>query len=96
MSTTAAMTERDWEEVAVARRKKSLRLSPYERYGKFDLYDMDDSECLSEFRFRKSDLPVLSEALHLPNYFKCQQYALELKGCVSHFKGLRTHVDSVI
>ena len=57
---------------------------------------MDDSECLSEFRFRKSDLPVLSEALHLPNYFTCQQYALELKGCVLHFKGLRTHVDSVI
>ena len=46
---------------------------PYESYGKFDLNDMDDSECLSEFRFRKSDLPVLSEALHLPNYFKCQQ-----------------------
>ena len=34
---------------------------------------MDDSECLSEFRFRKSDLPVLSEALHPPNYFTCQQ-----------------------
>ena len=46
---------------------------PYESYGKFDLNDMDDSECLSEFRFRKSDLPVLSEALHLPNYFTCQQ-----------------------
>ena len=57
---------------------------------------MDDSECLSKFRFRKSDLPVLSEALHLPNYFTCQQYALELKGCVWHFQGLRTHVDSVI
>ena len=46
---------------------------PYESYGKLDLNDMDDSECLSEFRFRKSDLPVLSEALHLPNYFICQQ-----------------------
>lgn len=34
---------------------------------------MDDSECLSEFRFHKSDLSVLSEALHLPNYFICQQ-----------------------
>ena len=29
---------------------------PYESYGKLDLNDMDDSECLSEFRFRKSDL----------------------------------------
>ena len=34
---------------------------------------MDDSECLFEFRLCKSDLPVLSEALHLPNYFTCQQ-----------------------
>ena len=34
---------------------------------------MDDSEYVSEFPFRKSDLPVLSEALHLPNYFTCQQ-----------------------
>ena len=39
---------------------------PYESYGKFDLNDMDDSECLSDFRFHKSDLPVLCEALHLP------------------------------
>ena len=46
---------------------------PYESYGKFDLNDMDDNECLSEFRFRKSDLPILFEALHLPNYFTCQQ-----------------------
>ena len=46
---------------------------PYESYGKFDFNDMDDSECLSEFRFCKSDLPVLSEALHPPNYFTCQQ-----------------------
>ena len=46
---------------------------PYESYGKFDLNDMDDSECLFEFCFRKSDLPVLSEALRLSNYFTCQQ-----------------------
>ena len=46
---------------------------PYEGYGKFDHNDMDDSECLSEFCFRKGDLPVLCEALHLPNYFTCQQ-----------------------
>ena len=48
----------------------------YESYGKFDLNDMDDSECLSELRFRKSDLPVLSEAVHPPNYFRCQQGTL--------------------
>ena len=37
---------------------------PYERYGKFDLNEF-------KFRFRKSDLPVLSEALHLPKYECC-------------------------
>ena len=46
---------------------------PYECSGEFNVNDMDDSECLSEFRFHKSDLSVLSEALHLPNYFICQQ-----------------------
>ena len=30
---------------------------PYESYGKFDLNDIDDSECLSEFCIRKSDFP---------------------------------------
>lgn len=29
-------------------------------------------------------------------YVNKEQYAMELKGCVSHFEGLRTHVDSVI
>ena len=48
----------------------------YESCGKFDLNDMDDCECLSEFCFRKSDLPVLSEALYLPNYCTGQQGAI--------------------
>ena len=30
---------------------------PNESYGKFDLNDIDDSECLSEFCIRKSDFP---------------------------------------
>ena len=53
---------------------------PYESYGKFDLNDMDDSQCISEFCFHKSDFLVLPEALHLPNYFtivKKEQYAME-------------------
>ena len=53
---------------------------PYESYGKFDLNDMDDSRCLSEFCFHKSDLLILPEALHLPNYFTIvskEQYAME-------------------
>ena len=38
---------------------------PYESYGKFDLNDMHDSQCLSDFCFHKSDLLVLPEALSL-------------------------------
>ena len=32
---------------------------PHKNYGKCDLNDIDDSRCLSEFRFRKSELPDL-------------------------------------
>ncbi|KAL9958755.1 hypothetical protein ACROYT_G035813 [Oculina patagonica] len=42
---------------------------PYDCYvgccGKFNLDEMDDSECLAEFRFHKSDIPVLFDALQL-------------------------------
>ena len=46
---------------------------PYECYGSFDLNDMDDSECLAEFRFHKNDVPVLLEALQLPQSFTWHQ-----------------------
>lgn len=46
---------------------------PYDCYGAFDLSEMDDSECLAEFRFHKDDVPVLLEALQLPQSFKCHQ-----------------------
>lgn len=46
---------------------------PYECYDKFDLNEMDDSECLAEFRFHKSDIPILFDVLQLPQTFKCQQ-----------------------
>lgn len=43
----------------------------YECYGKFNLNEKDDSECLAEFCFHKSDIPVLLEALQLSPSFKC-------------------------
>ncbi|CAH3028735.1 unnamed protein product [Porites evermanni] len=46
---------------------------PYDCYGSFDLNEMDDSECLAEFRFHKNDVPVLLEALQLPQSFTCHQ-----------------------
>ena len=39
-----------------------------ENYGKFDLNDVDDSACLSEFRFRKGDLSAFWTAP--PSYFQ--------------------------
>ena len=34
---------------------------------------MDDSECLAEFRFHRNELPLLLEALQLPQSFNCHQ-----------------------
>ena len=46
---------------------------PYDYYGSFDLNEMDDSECLAEFRFHTNDIPVLFEAWQLPQSFTCHQ-----------------------
>ena len=44
---------------------------PY--YGRFSLEEMNDSECVAEIRFRKHDLPLLAEALQIPDSFTCYQ-----------------------
>ena len=46
---------------------------PYSSYGEFDLDSMEDDECKAEFRVRKNDLDALSEALQIPEVFKCKQ-----------------------
>ena len=46
---------------------------PYEDYGRFELDEMDDSECLAEFRVKKHDLPDLAAALQIPNQFARHQ-----------------------
>ena len=46
---------------------------PYQNYEHFDLERLDESECLAEFRFRKSDIPVLKEAVGLPDSYTCEQ-----------------------
>lgn len=45
----------------------------YECYGEFSLDDLDDSECFAEFRFHKTDIPVLLDALQLAQTFICRQ-----------------------
>ena len=42
---------------------------PYEDYNRFNLDEMDDSECLTEFRVKKHDLLDLAAALQIPNQF---------------------------
>lgn len=46
---------------------------PYANYERFELANMDEAECKAEFRFEKSDLPQLAEALRIPQVLKCDQ-----------------------
>ena len=46
---------------------------PYENYLGFELDDMDESECLVEFRFQKRHIPLLADVLQLPDQFLCYQ-----------------------
>lgn len=46
---------------------------PYQNYEHFDLEELDESECLAEFRFRKRDIPLLAEAMRLPDSYTCEQ-----------------------
>ena len=39
---------------------------PYASYPPFDLQNMEDPECLAEFRVHKRDIPVLADALQIP------------------------------
>ena len=45
----------------------------YDVYDRFDLENMEEAECKSEFRVEKHDIPLLAEALGLPDTFTCPQ-----------------------
>ncbi|KAK3754304.1 hypothetical protein QZH41_006637 [Actinostola sp. cb2023] len=52
---------------------------PYDCYRGFDFDDLDDledDECLSEFRFYKHDLPRLAEVLEIPEVVECYQRSI--------------------
>ena len=55
----------------------------YDVYGYFDLEEMEEPECKSEFRIQKHDIPVLANALGLPETLKCPQ-----RSVVSGIEGL--------
>ena len=44
---------------------------PYQNYGKFDLDQLNEDECKSEFRFNKHDIYDLGDIFHLPQEIKC-------------------------
>ena len=46
---------------------------PYEQYRLFDLDDMQNDECLAEFRVRKNDLFFLADVLGIPDQFILEQ-----------------------
>ena len=46
---------------------------PYERYPLFDLDDMQNDECLVQFRFHKNDLPILGKVSGIPDQFILEQ-----------------------
>ncbi|CAH3043339.1 unnamed protein product [Porites lobata] len=46
---------------------------PYNSYPDFDFDDLEDDECISEFRFYKNDLPFLAEVLGIPDVVECYQ-----------------------
>jgi len=46
---------------------------PYGSYSRFKLEEMQESQCLSEFRVRKQDVHVLAEALQIPAVIRCEQ-----------------------
>lgn len=46
---------------------------PYDLYPRFDFDELQNDECLSDFRFRKDDLPLLAEVLDIPDVVECYQ-----------------------
>ena len=46
---------------------------PCSSYPRFKLENMQDDECLAEFRVKKEDVLVLAEALQIPETVRCEQ-----------------------
>ena len=46
---------------------------PFHLYPEFDLKNFNEDECLTEFRFKKADIPRLAQALQIPDVIGCYQ-----------------------
>ena len=52
---------------------QSKSLSLYWKFGEFNLENLDDVECCTEFRFRKTDISILLNILNIPERIVCCQ-----------------------
>ena len=46
---------------------------PYDLYDQFNLDDINETECISEFRSEKQHILPLEEVLQIPALLKCDQ-----------------------
>ena len=46
---------------------------PNHLYPEFNLQNFNEDECLTEFRFKKADVPRLARALQIPDVIRCYQ-----------------------
>ena len=49
---------------------------PYDNYEPFDLDELDESECVAEFRFKKRHVRKLLEVLQIPDPIICDQRSI--------------------
>ena len=52
---------------------QSKSLFPYWKFDEFHLENLDNVECRAEFRFRKTDIPILLNILNIPERIVCCQ-----------------------
>ena len=72
---------------------------PYDSYMPFDLEELDESECLAEFRFRKRDIPRLCTMFcKFPTLLPVISAwcAMELKAFVCYLSACHIHADMEI
>ena len=48
-------------------------LYPYREFEPFCLDSLDFSECKSEFRLERDDVPIVADALQVPVRFRCRR-----------------------
>ena len=76
-------------------RSKNLDLL-YDEFKRFDLDEMEDSECVAKFRVHKHSLLALAEALQISwgsSGADNVQSSIVWKDCACFFGDLHTHVD---